>query len=344
MLDSGQTSKRSRIAKSSSRKSSSEKQPPHQGAGHEETPLAVNPSGTADTTESCEPTEHSGAPSSDMPFLTPEVTEDPEGRKSPNLSPEMPFLTLAIQSSDNNTLLNPNQAGKSTSPQKAQCPDWCLNPFQEDVGRSHGSNSETNEEKKDGDGHQDRSLSVNLISHQPKTSTELSACSSAKDSPLSANTSTLCGETSSTSYDPIPPSKPSPPLDESDFTSSALPNLFEESSAIWKNVSYQNAEVSELVPYAIWAEPLCQQVKCPDPSDFPEKSLTFTDLEPSMVHHPGAEHLGSPDRPQRSDSSSESSEESSMSESEYADSGAEPGEIRTVSTLTLNRSDRVLIV
>ncbi|KAK3523431.1 hypothetical protein QTP86_032822, partial [Hemibagrus guttatus] len=334
-LDSEQTSERSCVAKSSSSKSPSENQLHCQGAGHEETSSAVNPSSTAVTTEFCEPAEHSGTPLSDMPFLTPEVTEDPEGRKSPNLSSEMPFLTLAIQSSDNNTLLNPNQVGKSTSPQKAPCPDWCLNPFQEDVGQSHGSDPENNEEKKDGGG--DGCPSINLISHRPKTNTELFACSSVKDSPLSAYTNTLSSETPSTSYDPIRPSKPSPPLDESVFTSSALPNLFEESSTIWKNVSYQNAEVTELVPYAMWAEPLCQQVKCPDSSDFPEKSLTFTDLEPSVVHHPGAEHLGSPDRPQRSDSSSESSEESSMSESEYGDSGVEPGEIHTYTVPAVKR-------
>lgn len=285
-----------------------------------------------------------------MPLLTPEVTEDLEGRKSPNLSSEMPFLTLAVQSSDNNnTLLNPNEAEKSTSPQKAQCPDRCLNPFREDVNQSHSSDPETKERIKKKDRNADGSASINPLSnilHQPITGTELFGCSSVKDSLISADTNMLSSESPSTSYDPNPPNKPSSPLDEAEFTSSTLPNLFEESATIWKNVSYHNPGVSELVPYAMWAEPLCQQVKCPDPSDFPEKSLTFTDLEPSVVHHSGAEHLGSPGRLQRSDSSSESSEENSLSESEYGDLGIEPGEIRTVSTQTLTstQTDRVLIV
>ncbi|MCJ8749273.1 hypothetical protein PDJAM_G00174350 [Pangasius djambal] len=344
-LDSEETSERSCIAKSSSSKSPSDNQSPCQGAVHEENPSAVNPSTTTVTTETCELAEHSGAPSSDMPFLTPEITEDPEGRNSPNLSSEMPFLTLAVQSTDNNTLPNPDEPEKYTSPQnamgetsicsKALYPDWCSNPFQEDVSQSLTSDPDTNKgllKKKDGDGPTSMGQAANPvadISHHLKASTELFGCSSVKDSPLSANTNTLSSESPSTSYDQNPPNKPSFPLNESDFTSSALPNLFEDSSAIWKNLSYQNPEVSGLaVPYAMWAEPRCQEVKCPDPSDFPEKSLTFTDLEPSVVHHSGVELLDSPDRPQRSDSSSESGEENSMSEAEYGDSGIEPGEVR----------------
>ncbi|GAA6088771.1 lysine-specific demethylase 4C isoform X6 [Tachysurus ichikawai] len=339
--DSEKTSELSCVAKSLSSKSPSENQLPCKGAVHEENPSAVDPLSTAVTTESCELPEHSGAPSSDMPLLTPEVTEDLEGRKSPNLSSEMPFLTLAVQSSDNNnTLLNPNEAEKSTSPQKAQCPDRCLNPFREDVNQSHSSDPETKERIKKKDRNADGSASINPFSnilHQPITGTELFGCSSVKDSLISADTNMLSSESPSTSYDPNPPNKPSSPLDEAEFTSSTLPNLFEESATIWKNVSYHNPGVSELVPYAMWAEPLCQQVKCPDPSDFPEKSLTFTDLEPSVVHHSGAEHLGSPGRLQRSDSSSESSEENSLSESEYGDLGIEPGEIRTYTLPTVKR-------
>ncbi|XP_060772659.1 lysine-specific demethylase 4C isoform X2 [Neoarius graeffei] len=351
-LDSEQTPERSCVAKSSSSNSPSENQSPCQGAVPEENPLAVNPSSTAVTTETC---EFAGVPSSDMPFLTPEVTEDPEGRKSPNLSSEMPFLTLAVQSSDDHTLLNLNEPEKSTSPQntmgetstrsKALYPDWCSNPFQEDVSQSLGSDPDTNKdllhEKRAGDESASVGQAVNLvsnISHPPKASTELFRCSSVQDSPLSANTNTLCIESPSTSYDQNPPNKPSSLLNEADFMSSALPNLFEEPSTIWKNLSYQNPEVSELVvPYAMWAEPRCQQVKCPDPSDFPEKSVTFTDLEPSVVHHSGAELLDSPDRPQRSDSSSESSEENSTSEAEYGDSGIEPGEIRIYTMPTVKR-------
>lgn len=355
-LDLEQTSECSCIAKSSSSKSPSENQSPCQGAVHEENPPAVNPSSTTVTTETCEFAEHLGAPSSDMPFLTPEITEDPEGRKSPNLSSEMPFLTLAVQSSDDNTLPNPNEPEKSTSPQntmgetsaccKALYPDWCSNPFQEDASQALGSDPDTNKdlhEKKDGDG--DESASVGQAVN-PVSNTELFRCS-VQDSPLSANTNTRSTESPSTSYNQNPPSKPLSLLSEADFTSSALPNLFEESSTIWKNLGYQNPEVSELVvPYAMWAEPRCQQVKCPDPSDFPEKSMTFTDLEPSVVHHSGVELLDSLDRPQRSDSSSESGEENSMSEAEYGDSGIEPGEIRVVSTRTRTstQTDHVLII
>lgn len=350
-LDSEQASERCCIAKSSRSKSPPEHQSPYLGAVHEENP-AVNPSSTAVTTEPCEFTEHSGAPLSDMPLLTPEVLEDPEGRKSPNLSSEMPYLTLAVHSCDD-TLMNPNEPEKSTSPQsalgetsvcsKAVYPDWCSNPFQEDVSQSVSSHPDTSKElhgKKDGDGDGSATMGqalnpVSNISHHLKASAELLGCSSVQDSPLSANTNTLTSESPSTSYDQNPPNKLSSPLDETDFTSSALPNLFEEPSTIWKNFSYQNPEVSELVvPYAMWEEPRCQQVKCPDPSEFPEKSLTFTDLEPSVVHHSAAELLGSPGKSQRSDSSSESGEENSMSEEEYGDSGIEPGEIRIVSTQT----------
>lgn len=343
-LDSEQTSGTSPCAVQSSRsKSLSEDQP--RGVVHEESPPAVDPSDTAVTTESCEPAQHSGAPSSDMPFLTPEVTEDPEGRKSPNLTSEMPFLTLAVQSSDNNTLLNPNESESFMCPQNvvgetsmgSKAPNWCLNPFQEDASQSQSSDPDTNKELlevKDGD--EARAASIPSISHHPKPGSERFGCSATKDSPLSANTNALSSESPSTSYNPNPRNKPSSPQDEADLTSSALPNLFEESSSIWKNnVSYQNPDDSELVSYALWVEPRCQQVKCPDPSDLPEKSLTFTDLEPSAVHHSGSELLSSPDRPQRSDSSSESGEEHSMSESEYGESGMEPGEIRSVSTRAL---------
>ncbi|KAF7686706.1 lysine-specific demethylase 4C isoform X1 [Silurus meridionalis] len=277
-------------------------------------PSAVKLTGTPGTRESA---EHSGAPSSDMPLLTPEVTEDPEGRKSPNMSSEMPLLTLAVQSGENNTVPRSREPEKSASghlgeaSSKASLLNWCSNPSQ-DVGRSLGSDPDANKElhrrKK-----RDRGRSVSNISHYPESSTELSRSSSVKDSLSSFTTTT---ESPSTSYDPTP-------LDEADFTSSALPNLFED----WKNMSYQNAE-DLTVPYALWEEPRCQQVKCPDPSDFLEKSLTFTDLESSAVHRSGTELLGSPDRPSRSDSSSESGEENSMSETEYGDSGTEPGEIR----------------
>lgn len=314
--DSEETPERFCVAKSSSSKSPNRSC--CQEEEEEENRSAVNPSSTTVTMETCGFAERSGAPSSDMPLLTPEVTEDPEGRKSPNLSSEMPFLTLAVQSGDDDMLPNPNEPEDSTPPQnamgetgvccsKAPYSDWCSNPFREDVGQSLGSDPDANEElleKSDGDG----SASVHT-SHHPKASTELSS------------------ESPSTSYGQNP-------LDEADFTSSALPNLFGESSTVWKSLSYQNPDVSELaVPYAVWAEPRCQQVKCPDPSDFPEKSLTFTDLEPSVAHHSGAELLDSPGRPPRSDSSSESGEEnSSVSETEYEDSGIEPGEIRIVST------------
>lgn len=347
-----QSHKRSRTAKSSSSRSP-EHQSPRQGPSHEENPAAVNPSGTTVATETCEFAEHSGVPSSDMPFLTPEVTEDPEGRKSPNLSSEMPLLTLAVQSGDNKAALpNPNEAEQSASPpsamgdasvcSKTPYPDWCLNPFRED-----GSDPDTNKErheKKGGDRDESPSAGqdvnpVSSISHHLKASTELFGCSSVQDSPLSANTNALSCESPSTSYHQNPPTKLSPPLDETGFTSTALPNLFEESSTIWKNFSYQNPEVSDLaVPYAMWEEPRCQQVKCPDPSEFPDRSVTFTDLEPSMVHHAGAELLGSPEKSQRSDSSSDSGEENSTSEAEYGDSGAEPGEIRMVSTQTVTSS------
>ncbi|TSN95716.1 Lysine-specific demethylase 4C [Bagarius yarrelli] len=305
------------IAKSSGSKSSE----------NQENPSAVNPSSAAVTTESCEVAEHSGG---DMPLLTPEVIEDSEGRKSPNLSSEMPFLTLAIQSSDNNRLLNPNEADESTSPLNeigetsastgAPHPDWCVNLFREDVTQSQGSDPDTKTKilsKRDGNRDGSASLSlISSISHQPKPSTEI-----------------FTSESPSTSYDPDPLNNPSSPLDETVFTSSALPNLFEETSTI----SYQSPEVSELVPYAVWAEPRCQQVKCSDPLDFPEKSLTFTDLEPGVVPHSNVELLDSPEGPESSDSSSESAEENSTSESEYGDSGIEPGEIRIYTFPTVKR-------
>ncbi|XP_017316656.1 lysine-specific demethylase 4C [Ictalurus punctatus] len=321
--DSEETPERFCVAKSSSSKSPNRSCCQEEEEEEEENRSAVNPSSTTVTMETCGFAERSGAPSSDMPLLTPEVTEDPEGRKSPNLSSEMPFLTLAVQSGDDDMLPNPNGPEDSTPPQnamgetgvccsKAPYSDWCSNPFREDVGQSLGSDPDANEElleKSDGDG----SASVHT-SHHPKASTELSS------------------ESPSTSYGQNP-------LDEADFTSSALPNLFGESSTVWKSLSYQNPDVSELaVPYAVWAEPRCQQVKCPDPSDFPEKSLTFTDLEPSVAHHSGAELLDSPGRPPRSDSSSESGEEnSSVSETEYEDSGIEPGEIRIYTMPTAKR-------
>lgn len=277
-----------------------------------------------------------------MPFLTPEVTEDPEGRKSPNLTSEMPCLTLAVQSSDN-TLLNPNKVKKSTLPLNkigktracsgAPLPDWCPNPFREDLTQSHGSDPDMKTkllEKQDRNG--DRSASLNRISQQLKASTGILGCRSVKDFPLPSESPS---ESPSTSYGPNPLDKPSSPLDGTDFTSAALTNLFEETSTIMKSISYQNPEASELVPYAVWAEPRCQQVQCPDPLDFPEKSLTFADLEVGVVHHSNAELHGSSEGPESSDSSSsESADENSMSESEYGDSGFEPGEIRIVSTDT----------
>lgn len=328
-LESEQTSERSCVVKSSP----PEHPPPGQG---EENLTAANPTGSAVTTERSEPAEHSGAPSSDMPFLTPEVTEDPEGRKSPNLSSEMPFLTLAVGSSENNTLLNPNPLGKSSSSHnvsgetsvcfKATCPDWCSSPIQEDASQALGSDPDTHPELH---GRKD-------IANHLKASTELFRCSFAQDFPLSANANTVSSSDSpSTSYHQNPPDILTSPLDETDFTSHALPNLFEEPSTIWKNFGYQNPDASELaVPYSMWEEPRCQQVKCPDPSEFPEKSLSFTDLEPSAVRRTAAELLDSPDKSPRSDSSSESGEENSASEAEYGDPGAEPGEIRIVSTQT----------
>lgn len=345
-LDSKKTSANSCVAKSSSSRS-----PEHQstcpGASREENPIASNPSSTIVTTETGMSTEHSGAPSSDMPFLTPEVTEYPEGRQSPNLSSEMPFLTLAVQSSENShTLPNPNEAEKSTKPQnamgetsvclKAPYPDWCSNPFQGNVRQSLGYTNKELHEKKDGDGSASMGQAVipgSGLSPHLKASTDLFRCSSVQDSPSSSNTNALPNESPSTSYDQNAPNKLLSPLDETDFTSSALPNLFEESTTIWKNFNYQTPEVSDLaVPYAMWEEPRCQQVKCPDPSEFPEKSVTFTDLEPSVVHHSNAELFGSPGKSQRTDSSSESDEENSSSEAEYGESGMEPGEIRIVST------------
>lgn len=339
-LDSEETSESSCVAKSSSSQTPGH-QSACQGASCEENPRS-NSSSTVVTTETAASAEHSGAPSSDMPFLTPEVTEDSEGRKSPNLSSEMPFLTLAVQSSENNnTFLNPIEVEKSTAPQnvmeesikgsKALYPNWCSNPLQGDVRQSLGY---TNNEKKNRNGSapmgQAMSLGSDLSPHL-KASTELFGCSSVQDSPLSANTNALSTESASTSYDQNPPNKLLSPLDETEFTSSALPNLFEESSTIWKNFTYQTPEVSDLaVPYAMWEEPRCQQVKCPDPAEFPEKSVTFTDLEPSVVHHSNAELLDSPDKSQRSESSSESGD--SMSEVEDGESGMEPGEIRIVST------------
>ncbi|KAF5897398.1 lysine-specific demethylase 4C-like, partial [Clarias magur] len=333
-LDSEQTSECPCSAKSSRGKSL----PKNRSARRKETPPAVNSSSTTVTTETCEPAEHSGTLASDMPFLTPEITEDPEGRKSPNLSSEMPFLTLAVQSSDNNTLLNPKKPGKSALPQSAMgetsiCAntlrsDWRSDSFQEDIRECLGSGPDTNKElleKKAGDEHSPSSQAPNPvsgISRHPQVGPELLNRSPVQVSLISANTNTLSSESPSTSYY----QKPSSPLHQTNFTSPSSPNLFEEPSTIWKNISYQNPD------YVMWAEPRCHQVKCPDPSEFPEKSLTFTDLEPSVVHHPAAELLGSPDRSQRSESSSEESgEENSMSETEYGDSGIEPGEIRIYS-------------
>ncbi|XP_076873631.1 lysine-specific demethylase 4C isoform X2 [Brachyhypopomus gauderio] len=94
-------------------------------------------------------------------------------------------------------------------------------------------------------------------------------------------------------------------------------DLFEDprpfSSTIWKNLSSQNPAVlieslqpeltaglarsedaleayaHDAMPYGMWAEPRCQQVKSPDPPDSPERTLTWANLEPSMVHPAGAE-------------------------------------------------------
>ncbi|KAL7856212.1 hypothetical protein AOLI_G00198160 [Acnodon oligacanthus] len=316
-------------------------------------------------------TVHS-APSSDMPLLTPEFSEEEEERNPPNLTSEMPSLTLAVQSSDDtrpsadsNTsseqVIQPEKSAPFAVDEAGTCskalyPDWCS--FQEN------------------------SKSSNVLQHSTVSQAGPYGCSfdNIQDSMLAANTHTLSHANqsvespSTSSSQNTPQASLHPQVNTSllgESISFASPKLFEDakpfSSNIWKNFNSQNPAVlieslqpslaendtHDQLPYAMWAESRCQQVKSPEPPDSPERALTWANLEPSVVHPPGAEMAelpleGAPEDefssqgPQRltgkrferdsdsgereEDSSSESSEEN-MSETECGASGLEPGEV-----------------
>uniref|UniRef100_A0AAR2J762 [histone H3]-trimethyl-L-lysine(9) demethylase n=1 Tax=Pygocentrus nattereri TaxID=42514 RepID=A0AAR2J762_PYGNA len=315
-------------------------------------------------------TVHS-APSSDMPLLTPEFSEEEEGRNPPNLTSEMPSLTLAVQSSDDTRpsadpnasseqAIQPENSAPVAMDEAGTCsktlyPDWCS--FQEN------------------------SKSSNVLQHSTVSQAGLYGCSvdNIQDSALAANTHTLShanqsvGSPSTSSSQNTPQASLHPQGSNSlvgESISFASPNLFEDtkpfSSNIWKNFNSQNpavlieslqpslaeSDTHDQLPYAMWAESRCQQVKSPEPPDSPERALTWANLEPSVVHPPGAEMAELPlerapedefssqgpqrlkgkrferdsDSGEREDSSSESSEEN-MSETECGASGLEPGEV-----------------
>ncbi|XP_036439641.1 lysine-specific demethylase 4C isoform X4 [Colossoma macropomum] len=350
-------------------------------------------------------TAHS-ATSSDMPLLTPEFSEEEEGRNPPNLTSEMPSLTLAVQSSDDaRPSADPNTSSEQpihpekSAPlavdeagtcSKALYPDWCS--FHENSSKKRSTanlaspwqlpNERANQAGGTGAPAEGRQMSSNVLQHSTVSQAGLYGCSfdNIQDSMLAANTHALSHanqsvdspSTSSSQNTPqasLHPQESTSPLGES--ISFASPNVFEDtkpfSSNIWKNFNSQNpavlieslqpslaeSDAHDQLPYAMWAESRCQQVKSPEPPDSPERALTWANLEPSVVHPSGAEMAelpleGAPEDefrsqgPQRlkgegferdsdsgereEDSSSESSEEN-MSETECGASGLEPGEV-----------------
>ncbi|XP_072525986.1 lysine-specific demethylase 4C isoform X3 [Salminus brasiliensis] len=331
------------------------------------------------TVETSELGERSGtvysASSSDMPLLTPEVSGEEEGRNPPNLTSEMPSLTLAVQSATEDTLQsgNPNASSDLVVQQegsppvimeetgtcsKALYPDWCSNPFQKGSSQLLASGADASKKQKAAESVSPWQLpsdgAIRALS-QPNQSIESPSTSSSHNTPHAA----------------LQPRHTSAFVDAKSV-SPASPNLFEDSkpfsSNIWKNFNAQNpavlieslqpslaeSDAHDQLPYAMWAESRCQQVKSPDPPDSPERALTWANLEPSVVHPSGPEMTAelpledapggefSSRGPRRSegegserdsdsgereeDSSSESSEEN-MSEAECGTSGLEPGEV-----------------
>ncbi|KAI4885866.1 hypothetical protein NFI96_010896 [Prochilodus magdalenae] len=299
------------------------------------------------------------APSSDMPLLTPEFSEEEEGQISQNLTSEMPSLTLAVQSSDENL-------SSVASIKKQSTADLAL-PWQtasEKVGLEGGTGTlEGKTRSSVGQaGLYGRSF-VNVQDSTLAATTHTPRASRANQSAESPSTSS----SRNTPPASLGPQECTSPLSGS--VSIASPNAYEDtkpfSSNIWKNFNSQNpavlieslqpslaqSDAHDQLPYAMWAESRCQQVKSPEPPDSPERALTWANLEPSVVPPSGAEMTAElpleedPEdefRPQRlgskgferdsdsgdreEDSSSESSEEN-MSETECGASGLEPGEV-----------------
>ncbi|XP_066515977.1 lysine-specific demethylase 4C isoform X3 [Hoplias malabaricus] len=299
------------------------------------------------------PTAVLSAPSADMPLLTPEFSEEEEGQNPTNLMSEMPSLTLAVQTSPSEMLAQLENASsdildKIGTTSKALYADWSSSSFQEGVSAdTNRKRSETSlaspwqlsslKANQDGGSAEDRQMSLNVLQNSSSPST------SGNQNTPQASLRSQAGSASPVSS-----------------------NLFEDtkpfSSTIWKNFNSQNpavlieslqpnlaeSEAHDQLPYAMWAESRCQQVKSPEPPNSPDRVLTWANLEPSVVHPSGSEMAEPPEEefgcqePQRSDregsegdsdlgekeedSSSEYSEES-MSESECGASGLEPGEV-----------------
>ncbi|XP_022537458.2 lysine-specific demethylase 4C isoform X3 [Astyanax mexicanus] len=328
---------------------------------------------------------------SEMPALTLAVqsTEDTLQSGNPNQSassdlvvqPDATTKTAAVAaaslSSSSSAAVLLDKADKTGTCSKALYPDWCSNPFQEDgsqllVPSTKAGKKQTTAESlsqwqfsskvaNQGEG---RAGASNVLQH----STGLFGCSISNVNTCALSQSNQSVESPSTSASPQTSLRPQ-------HTESVSPpslNLFEDSkpfsSNIWRNFNAQNpavlieslqpslaeSDAHDQLPYAMWAESRCQQVKSPDPPDSPERALTWANLEPSSLHPSGAEmtaELPLKDAPddefssrglqrtegegserdsesgeREDDSSSESSEEN-MSETEYGASGLEPGEV-----------------
>lgn len=348
------------------------------------------------------------APSSDMPLLTPEVSEEEE-RIPRDLTSEMPSLTLAVQSCSDMLPLASQcapsemllQLGKPPvlmdepgAASKALNPNWCSNSFQEDCSQSLVCSSgagekqsgtdpasplrlldqKTNQEGEAGAAAGHRHISSGVLQHSSDTATSLLGCSFANTHTLSrANRS----KSPSTSFNPnlLQASQDCvSPLGEAGSTPPPSSNPFADtkpfSSNIWKNFNSQNpavlieslqpslaeSDVHDQLPYAMWAESRCQQVKSPEPPDSPERALTWANLESSVVPASGSETtsglpleeasesefgsrglLRSEGEGSERDSDSGEREDDSSSESieenisECGESGLEPGEVCLVS-------------
>uniref|UniRef100_A0AAR2KR77 [histone H3]-trimethyl-L-lysine(9) demethylase n=1 Tax=Pygocentrus nattereri TaxID=42514 RepID=A0AAR2KR77_PYGNA len=226
----------------------------------------------------------------DHTLATPKFSEEEEGRNPPNLTSEMPSLTLAVQSSDDTRpsadpnasseqAIQPENSAPVAMDEAGTCsktlyPDWCS--FQEN------------------------SKSSNVLQHSTVSQAGLYGCSvdNIQDSALAANTHTLShanqsvGSPSTSSSQNTPQASLHPQGSNSlvgESISFASPNLFEDtkpfSSNIWKNFNSQNpavlieslqpslaeSDTHDQLPYAMWAESRCQQVKSPEPPDSPER-------------------------------------------------------------------------
>lgn len=346
--------------------------------------------------------QHSGTvcatSSTDMPLLTPEFSGEEEGQHPPDLTSEMPALTLAVQSTDDtlpsgnsnassDLVVQPEASSSSAvlmdengTCSKALYPDWCANPFQEDSSQLLIASGNAGKKRQG-----TAAESVSQWQQRPSKGVSQKAGGAgalAEDRPVSSNVLHHCtglfgcGFSSTSASQSTPHSSLHPQHTSSTFAkagslSPAASNLFEDtkpfSSNIWRNFNAQNpavlieslqpslaeSDAHDQLPYAMWAESRCQQVKSPDPPDSPERALTWANLEPSVVHPSNAEMTAElpledaadaefssrgpkrtegewserdSDSGEREDSSSESSEEN-MSETEYGASGLEPGEV-----------------